>query len=137
MPAITRDERTNRSELKTQPQLQLTRNANDAGDGAHLCIADVLVRQTKLRMIQDVECFGAELESNLFMYDEVLEERRVPVGTTRPEQNVAAGVAVRKWRGCGECARIKPALQSFRVIHRSNDVRTAASAIRGGCLEHR
>ena len=53
------------SELESQAHLQLPRIAHRTGNRAHLRVADVRVGQSELRMIEDVERFGAELEPGL------------------------------------------------------------------------
>ena len=92
------------SKLEAQRTLQLPRIADRAGDGAHLRVADIRIRQAELRMIEDVEGFRAELNFHLFPDGEVFEERHVPVPAARSKQDVAPGIAISVGGRTGKCA---------------------------------
>ena len=53
-----------------------------------------VINRAPLRMVEDVECFGAELEVHVLVHREVLEKTHIEIGAVRQSENVATGVAI-------------------------------------------
>src|SRR5678816_3413118 len=91
-------------------ELDLARRADDGGDRPRIAGPDGRVRQVELRVVEDVEGFGAELDLHAVVHREVLEEREVEVHAARSVQDVAAGVAEGEVRGRGKGRCVAPAV---------------------------
>ena len=78
-----------RSEQQLQSELNASRavGRNESAEGRR---ADEVVRQTEVRMVEEIEELRAELDGRGFLYSGVLDQREVDVFVTRPVQDVAA-----------------------------------------------
>jgi len=82
--------------------------------------ASLTCNRGPLRVIKDVECFGAEFNGCALLDGEVLEDRHVEVDEVRIAQAVSAGVSKCQccWRCIGRLVVILPTVLVYRV--RSN-----------------
>jgi len=93
---------SHRSELKAQPHLKLARIPYRAGYLSDLRVANVLIGQSELRVVEYIERFSAEFEPHLFANHEILEQRHIPIDTAGSEERVAAEISISVRRGSGE-----------------------------------
>src|SRR5260370_41529692 len=82
-------------EFQPQSELQTTWLAAREDVPEEWTEIDVLARDAPVRVIQDVESFGAELNGGPFMNRETTMQRQVHDVDARCRQNVAAGIAER------------------------------------------
>lgn len=60
------------------------------------CGASIAVDVPELRVIEDVERFRAEFESNVFLDGEVFEQRHIDIGAVGIAQRVPASISKRE-----------------------------------------
>ena len=73
-------------EVELQGQLQFSRVIDRRSDHAEIAVSDERIRSLELRMIEDVEGFGAKLEMHSFAQlrqDELFKQRDVEVFRSR------------------------------------------------------
>ena len=76
-------------------------------------------------MVEDVECFEAELELHLLMNREYLHKGHIQIRPSRPDQRITPGVSVGVlcWNAVGR--RAEPIRQCLRVRNATCLIRTA------------
>ena len=87
----------------------------------------VSIGQSEVGPVENIEHLGSELEGFRFPQFEVANQREVPVGQTRPRQNISSRVSEGVRGRQGERGRICPlvdALMGGIEAHAGNDVRT-------------
>lgn len=73
---------------------------------AERCSIPSRIRVSKIRTVENIEHFGAELEFSSLFYGEIFEEREVDVHQTRPIKDIASRIAERVWRRRSEGGRV-------------------------------
>ncbi len=123
---------------QAQRELDLARVARSsrslAGDRLHrvtddpkACAAGVSIGHSEVGPVENIEHLGSELKGFRFPQFEVANQREVPVGQTRPRQNISSRVSEGVRGRQGERGRICPlvdALMGGIETHAGNDVRT-------------
>src|SRR5271165_2693488 len=102
------------SENEPQSELDLTRTGARIlnARGRYLAESGTALRNVgivKVRMVKDVEHFGAELEVALLLAQpEALQHREIEIMRGRPDDHIAPGGAVAPDEGVAEAPRVEP-----------------------------
>ena len=88
-------------------------------------------RRIEVRMIQEVEEFGAELQDALSSERNALLERNVHVDHARPNNDVPSCVADGAWTRSNKCTRIKIQIRTAQFRTRRNSLAAGANAMGG------
>jgi hypothetical protein len=96
--------------------LHLARVAYRGGDGTDRSAADGGIRLAELRVVEQIEALGAELNGHALDRAEVLEERSIEVGASRTEEYVASGIAVHELGRRGEGGLIEPVVNVLTTV---------------------
>ncbi len=94
--------------MKPQGKLNLPCVGDDGSDRPRRRRADAPARQAEIRVIQNVEELGAELESKSLGQPEILVGAEIPRRQSRPDEHIPARVAKRILRRRDEAFDVVP-----------------------------
>ena len=96
-------------ESQAQAELDLSRRTS-GGDGSEAGLVGDAAGQVEVRPVEEIEGFGAEIDSRCFSETEGSPHRQVNRCRSGSGQDVSAGVAEGEGRGDGECVGVEKAL---------------------------
>src|SRR5438045_2204576 len=106
--------------------------------GVRKCVHCAIVRGrsaspaniAKLRVIEDIEGFSAELEDHAFMHREAFKERHIEVGLARVAKDISASVAEGQAAGSSKGGGVSEERSKARITFISNSAKGVGNKVR-------